>query len=86
MTVPSMFQGEEELLIDLKNTDFSDFINGHVSPWPEMCDMRFVFPFLDGALVEGFIAATDNDINDNRLAALQILAQFIANGLRKFLA
>ncbi|GHS94242.1 hypothetical protein AGMMS50276_06460 [Synergistales bacterium] len=82
----SMFQGDGELLTDLKNTDFSDFLNGHVSPWPEMSGMRYLFPFWDGESLEGFIAMSDDDISDNRLAALQILAQFIANGLKKFLA
>ena len=47
--------------------------------------MRYLFPLWDGASLEGFVAVTDDNINDNRFAALRILSQFIANGLGKFL-
>jgi hypothetical protein len=67
---------------------FGEFgLNGDC-PWPEMADMRYVFSFQEGGYLGGFVALSEGTpplSGQNRLAALQIMVQFVAFELRKFI-
>jgi hypothetical protein len=78
--------GEERAFFDTRTADFSAVLN---CPWPEMARMRYVFPFWDEGRLGGFAALGSEDAifdgGDTKLAALQILARFVAFDLRKFI-
>jgi hypothetical protein len=58
------------------------------NPWPAMANMRYVFPLWERGCLEGFVALSDGDSmlpGRNSFAAMQIVAQFVAFELRKFI-
>lgn len=81
----------EDTLFDLRDTPVPGLLKifglGESSPWPELESMRYVFPFVGSGRFEGFIALSEENFpisRDSKITALQIVAQFTAFELRKF--
>ncbi|MDR1620958.1 MAG: hypothetical protein LBS00_01135 [Synergistaceae bacterium] len=77
---------EERPFFDLQKTDFAGILQ---YPWPEMNFMRYVFPFWNHGQLMGFIALSSRaaSLADDgvKLSALELIAQFIAFYLIKFI-
>jgi hypothetical protein len=74
---------EQKFFLDLSKTDISELMP---SPWPEMSDMRYVFPLWVDDLLAGFIALSPEGVfplEESKLAALRLTAQFAALTLKK---
>jgi hypothetical protein len=76
----------ERPFFDLQKTDLAEFLK---CPWPEMDRMRYVFPFWNHGRLEGFIALYSKipsfASDENKLSALQLVSQFAAFDLGKFM-
>jgi hypothetical protein len=77
---------EERPFFDLQKTALAEILE---CPWPEMSSMRYVFPFWNHGQLMGFIAlfskAGSLAGDSVKLSALQLIAQFIAFDLVKFM-
>lgn len=82
---------DETPFFDLRRTDPGRLFAAwgmQGDPWAEMNSMRYVFPFRNGASLEGFIALSEglSSLSDNsKLAALQIVSQFLGFELQRFI-
>jgi hypothetical protein len=76
----------EQPFFDLRKTDITKFFQ---CPWPEMDSMRYVFPFWNHGCLEGFIALAAKAPffaeDESKISALQLVAQFTAFDLRRFM-
>jgi hypothetical protein len=76
----------ERSFLDLQKTDLAEFLE---CPWPEMNRMRYVFPFWNHGRLEGFIALSSKTSpfadDESKLSALQLISQFAAFDLGKFM-
>ena len=81
-----LFRNEEKPFFDLQESGVPSFFVQ--TPWPEMSRMRYVFPFWDNGTLEGFMALSGGEsprFDESKLAALEIVAQFVALGLKKYI-
>ena len=91
LAAPHIAKGNGESFFDLKKINAAQLFGAlnltAVCPWPEMNAMRYVFPFWNAGRLEGFIAVSSGTsplADSSKLAALQIVLQFIAFELRRF--
>jgi hypothetical protein len=74
----------ETQAFDLATREFSELLK---CPWPEMANMKLVFPIWNNGRMEGFIAITSDASNlksGDKISALKIIALFTAYAMRNF--